>query len=414
MDNVYDIKQEKNLNYILPVRTELIKDLSDVLERRIAVIIHLHYLDTIEYYLKYIEEIPSSMDIIFTFSDYKVKEALQKTAIGKRGNCKYIEKQNRGRDISSFLVACRREIMTYEYICFLHDKREKSAVLKKDVEKWIRCLWENMIGSSEYIKNIVLTLYQNQTLGLLTPPFPVTDHLSTFYMRAWGHNFGITKALADKLGLNCNLDITKPPITLGTVFWAKTAALKKLFEIDWRYENFDEEPLKDDGTLSHAIERILAYVAQDAGYESGWVMSDQYAGIHFEQIQYALKKAFNKLEASLGISWISEIDDFESNLRELLNFVNKFDKFYIYGAGILGMKYFTMLKNEQKLPVAFLVSDSLKNPQYIQGIPVCLISDIDLNERCGIIVAVAEIYQEEVIRAIKNQKAEFSNLYVRR
>ena len=412
MDNVYDIKRKKNLNYILPFKTKLEGNQNDIYKGKIAIIIHLHYLDTVEDYLKYIEAIPDNIDILFTFSDCKVKETLQKTAVGKRKNCSFIEKQNRGRDISAFLVACRKDIMQYEYICFIHDKKEKKSIHKKDVKDWLRCLWENVIGSTEYIENVLSTFHQNPTLGLLAPPYPITDHFSSFYMYAWGSNFDITKSLAEKMELNSDLDINKPPITLGTVFWARTVALKKLFEIEWKYEYFDEEPLKSDGTISHAIERVLAYVTQDAGFESGWVMNDQYAGVYLEQMQQTLKMAFYKLNDSLGISRISEMDSYESKVQEILSFINKYEKFYIYGAGICGTRYLTMLKFKRKFPTGFIVSDSRKNPGNIEGIPVYEISEVELNEKTAIIIGVSELYQEEVVQIIRNIKPEFSNIYV--
>lgn len=412
MDNVYDIKCEKNLNYILPFTTKLREYSYEIYKRKVVVIIHLHYLDTIDLYLEYINVIPDSIDIFFTFSSCEVKNALQKTINGKRKNCRFIEKQNRGRDISAFLVACRKDILQYEYICFLHDKKEKRSIYKKDTETWVKCLWDNMIGSTEFIENILLTFFKNPTLGLLVPPFPITEHFSTFYMCPWGYNFDITSVLVKKLDLNCDLNISKPPITLGTVFWARTTALKKLFEIEWKYKDFDEEPLKNDGTISHAIERVLAYVAQDAGYESGWVMSDRYAGIYLEQMQHALKSAFNMLNTSLGISWISEIEGYEEKVQEMLTFINKYEKFYIYGAGICGIRYFTRLKIEQKVPTAFLVSDSSENAKEVQGIPIYSISEVNLNEHCGIIIGVAEPHQEEVIKAIRDNQPEFDNIYI--
>ena len=59
-------------------------------------------------------------------------------------------------------------------------------------------------------------------------------------------------------------------MAVGTVYWSRVDALRKLFEYEWKYEDFDMEPLAEDGTLSHAIERILEFVARDAGYESKW------------------------------------------------------------------------------------------------------------------------------------------------
>lgn len=38
-----------------------------------------------------------------------------------------------------------------------------------------------------------------------------------------------------------------------------------------------DEPLPYDGTISHAIERIVGFVALDAGYKVGTIMNCQYA-----------------------------------------------------------------------------------------------------------------------------------------
>ena len=160
MKNVYDIKKDKNLNFILPKKKNLDNSKQYMPERKIAIIIHLHYLDTIRKYIKYIENIPLDMDVFFTFSDSRIKEILLQTKVGRRNNYKFIEKQNRGRDISAFLVACRKNIINYEYICFVHDKKEKKQIYKEDTEKWIQCLWENMLGSTEYIENIITTFYE--------------------------------------------------------------------------------------------------------------------------------------------------------------------------------------------------------------------------------------------------------------
>lgn len=411
MDNVYDIKFQNNLNFILPMKHRLEGPCFIGQRKKIVILVHLHYLDTVGLYLKYMEEIPSNIQILITTSSDEVKEALWKTKFGKQNNCKIIQKPNRGRDISAFLVTCREEILKYEYICFLHDKKEKCELYKKDTEEWIRCLWENMIGSMEYIHNILMTFYENPNLGLLVPPSPLSEHFPTAYVNAWYKNFYRTKKLAEQLDLACDLNESKSPITLGSVFWAKVSALKKLFDIEWKYEDFDEEPLKNEGTISYAIERILAYVAQDAGFETGWAMTDRYAGERIEYMHMVLKKAFDRLSASVGVLRISELDSYESRSRKLLDFVSRYECFYIYGAGIWGKRCLAMLKDIGKTPKAFLVSNMDQNPNYIQDISVYPVSKINLNESCGVIIAVSEQYQNEIIDLIKQKDVNNFNIY---
>ena len=87
----------------------------------------------------------------------------------------------------------------------------------------------------------------------------------------------------------------------GSCFWFRTDALRKLFKYDWKYEDFPEEPLPIDGTISHAIERCYAYVAQDAGYYSAIVMCDEYAKIEYTTLMhYASKFGNSALMGMLG------------------------------------------------------------------------------------------------------------------
>ena len=61
MDNVYDIKRLKNLNYILPLKQRLDRDAGIGKLGKVAVIVHLYYMDTVDFYLEYIEELPAEV-----------------------------------------------------------------------------------------------------------------------------------------------------------------------------------------------------------------------------------------------------------------------------------------------------------------------------------------------------------------
>lgn len=411
MKNVYDIKKEKGLNFILPLKQSVKTEINKIEEKKVLIIIHLHYVDMVNNYLNYIDNIPKGIDIIFTISNKELKKIIEKRYNGIR-NYLIIEKMNRGRDISAFLVVCRKKILEYEFVCFLHDKKEKKDIFKIDIEKWNQCLWENMIGSKEYIDNVLNVFRENPKLGLLAPPFPISDHISFFYDNMWGNDFLLTKELANKMNLTCLIEEEKSPITIGTVFWAKVSALKKLFEVDWQYEDFPEEPLANDGTISHAIERILAYVAQDAGFETGWVMTDRYVGEQMDYIQSVLKKAFDRLGESLDIYYIAELDYYEERLHNLEEFVNKYDCIYIYGAGLLGKKYLRYLKKMGRAPKAFLVSKKNQNINFVQGIPIYEFSDFILEQQSGIIIGAGEQYQKEILETIRKRDPLFNNIYL--
>lgn len=55
---------------------------------------------------------------------------------------------------------------------------------------------------------------------------------------------------------------------VGSMFWARTDALNPLFNLNLNWEDYPEEPLPHDGSMLHAIERLLPLVIKHAGYES--------------------------------------------------------------------------------------------------------------------------------------------------
>lgn len=412
MENVFDIKRDNNLNFILPKEVQIGELSTKTLSTKALIIIHLHYLETVENYIKWIEVIPAYADIIITVSDDRLEQLLQERNFKGKDHCRIFHKQNRGRDISSFLVTCRKEILKYEYVCFLHDKKAKSESMKEDVEKWIYSLWENSIASTTYINNIILTFLKNPELGVLVPPLLISERHSSGFENAWSVNFDLMTHFAQRLELNCNLDKDKPPITIGTVFWARVDALRKLFEVKWQYDDFDEEPLKGDGTLSHVIERCFAYVAQDAGYETGWVMTDLYAGERMHYVEAALQQAFELLEHSLGIRNILNLICFKENAKRIQDFCRDKDNIYIYGAGTRGKRCLLFTDYLAIKVKAFLVTDKTENGNTLRGNPIIAFEDENITDNSGIIVAVNQKYQQQVVQQINKKCKGKENIYI--
>lgn len=410
MKNVFDIKNEKQLDYVLS-RDVPLRNLCDTdLRGKVLVVVHLYYLDTLDFYFPYIENIPGYADVIITVSNSHMKQLISQKSFKGKERCRIFYKENRGRDISALLVACRAEILKYEYICFVHDKKEKSESGKIDTEHWIYSLWENVLASTVYINNIILTLRDNPKLGVVVPPLFVSEKHGDLYRNTWYKNFNLSKQLAERLHLQCDLDETKSPITLGTVFWAKVSALKKLFEVEWKYEDFGEEPLPNDGTISHAIERCFAYVAQDAGYETGWVMTDKFAIERMRCMEELLRQTFYYAEKYLGVQTVEQFSNYEKQGKRLKEFYNKYKTLYIYGAGIYGKRCLLLLEYF-RIPVkAFLVTEG-KEKKQIHEIPVLSIEEADLLESCGIIVAVSELYKSEITDLLYKKNQSIENVF---
>ena len=53
---------------------------------------------------------------------------------------------------------------------------------------------------------------------------------------------------------------------VGTMFWCRPEALRPLFELRLSWDDYPAELVPIDGTILHAIERTLPFVAQNQAY----------------------------------------------------------------------------------------------------------------------------------------------------
>ena len=85
------------------------------------------------------------------------------------------------------------------------------------------------------------------------------------HLNDWDGNREVAEALAARMSLKEPL----PPFfdfPVGSMFWARTAALKPLFDLKLGWDDYPKEPIANDGTLLHALERLFPFVARAAGY----------------------------------------------------------------------------------------------------------------------------------------------------
>lgn len=406
MQNVLDIKKDKKLNFVLPLN-KLADNLDEVLSDTL-VVIHIYYIDQLEMDIQYIKNIPEEIKLLITVTSIKAKRLIGDRLSELRSNFDIVIKQNRGRDISALLVVAKEKILKYKYVCFVHDKKAKSEYQEEDTEAWNYCNWENTLAGREYIKNVIQVFITNPQIGLLVPPSYFGERMSYGYSNIWGDNYENTKILADRFELKCDIDMGKKPIAIGTVFWARVDALNKLLKYNWTYEDFEEEPMSDDGTISHAIERILPYVAQDSGYETGWVMTDRYAAKKIEYDAAVLEKLFLVMRKAYGIDYISQIRE----LEKLYVFFGHVKKIYIYGAGNNGKICFLQLCKLGINIACFLVSDKEYKTDLLFDKEVKVISEVIFDSEDKIVISTQKKYHSNILENLKGKNILRENILI--
>lgn len=278
-ENMYDIKQWLQLNYIIPEDT---KKPSFKSGKKTALFMHIYSIDMVSICMQYAGYMPENADIYITTDTEEKRQIIDSNfSVFFQGRIKIILVQNRGRDVSALLIGLKDYIYQYDYICFIHDKKSDHNTKRSVGESFAYHCYKNIIPSPEFVQNVIDIFDIHPRLGLLVPPPPIHGSYYNIVGCEWQENYSKTIKLAKQWGITVDIDERKPPIApLGTMFWFRRTALESIFQKDLKYEDFPEEPTGvNDGTIMHAIERLYPFIAQQSGYYTAWILNHEYAGL---------------------------------------------------------------------------------------------------------------------------------------
>jgi glycosyltransferase involved in cell wall biosynthesis len=233
---------------------------ASVPEQRVVIHGHFFYPELLGDYLQRLRPNRSRCDLLLSTShEGKARELRELTRDWDRGRVLIRVVPNRGRDIGPFLTAFAADIVDrYDVVGHIHGKKSRHAESLLG-ETWREFLCQHLLGDIWPMMDIVLGRFAtDRNLGLV---FPEDPHLSD-----WDFNLDIAQCLARRMGLPGPL----PPFfdfPIGNMFWARPEALQPLFALRLGWEDYPEEPVPIDGTILHAIERLLPFVVRHTGYK---------------------------------------------------------------------------------------------------------------------------------------------------
>jgi lipopolysaccharide biosynthesis protein len=284
--NLADLVKNFHLDYVLSqsIGTPLPQG------KRIALVMHLYYMDLLDQTMQYIFSMPEGSDIILTVGSLENKKIVHDWcdahSVPYNIDIRLIE--NRGRDVSALLVGAGTDLFNYDYVCSMHDKKVTQVQPQSIGDGFRYKCFENNLASKEYVENVIHLFETNPRLGIAMPTPPNHGDYFAPYTLNWGLNFEGTKSfLKNMLNIRVPLDEkTEAVAPLGTMFWFRPEALRGLLDYGWKYEDFPPEPNKTDASLLHYIERAYAYVAQANGYYPTYIFSDRFARIEITNLSF--------------------------------------------------------------------------------------------------------------------------------
>ena len=231
---------------------------------KLAVHMHCYYADLFQDLCGWLRRIPCKFDLFISICDPDLQPRLE--AYGKANGLsikRIAVSPNRGRDLAPMLVDFGDDISKYDVCLHIHTKKsvEKDASFGK---AWLTSIEENLLFNEAYCESILRLFRENPKCGIISP-YPLED-IQRFMV--WGRNAEIAADFLDRMGMTTEiLRQSHIEFPAGSMFWFRPKALAPIFKVGLQYTDFPREPVDDDGTLAHAIERCFFHVADKAGFD---------------------------------------------------------------------------------------------------------------------------------------------------
>lgn len=236
----------------------------------------------------------------------------------------------------------RKILCDYEYVCVINEGKIFSDTHLRKTH--VNALLENAIGSYVYVQNVLDVFRKNKRLGILTLPKPVVSDVPV-------ENF-------------------ENSVTYG--YWARTASLQ------------------------HGVDSVCA--AKKNGYFIGEIVQDGYASDLIAKYADILNHLIGDVVLENGVEEFRYL--FSVN-REIVNFVRKYEKIYVYGAGEYGGYCIHFLEENAICIQGVIVSSGRKYAEHFLSYPVYEFSEMELTEDVGVIVALNEKNTQAVVQMMK-------------
>lgn len=228
-----------------------------IAEPKIAVALHLHYPDLWPEFEALLEAIGRPFHLILTLT--RPDAALAQRVQARFRNAEIIVYDNRGRDVGPFIQLLREgRLDPFDLICKLHGKKSDLSGPRMILgEVWRQASVFDLIGSRDVVDRIVAEFERSRETEMIgSRRFRLPNEWKS-EDAAWGKNKAMILNLLETMGVatDCRLDFFA-----GTMFWVRRDALEPLKQLDLSLASFPSETGQQDGTLQHALERILGMI----------------------------------------------------------------------------------------------------------------------------------------------------------
>ncbi|RAZ31644.1 rhamnan synthesis F family protein [Microbacterium sp. SMR1] len=258
---------------------------------RVLVVIHATSAEAVAPLLERLSWFPTTVHVIVTTSDAGLVPAVEPLLAAQGAHLSSAEVRVvpsvDGRDMSAFLIGCRDELLssTFDVFVKLHD-RVPSRRGRTVAEYFRRYTRDNLIGSPEYIANLLGLFVREPGLGAVFPPVIQAGYATVG--AGWSWYRGAAHDMADRLGIRVPLDGVTPLAPLGGMWVGRPAALRPYLSARWTYRDFRDRSAEKVPDLQRLLERLVSAAAGEEGMHCRTVLDGEHASSTHLSLEYKL------------------------------------------------------------------------------------------------------------------------------
>ncbi len=226
----------------------------------VAVHLHIYYDDMLESLASRLSNIPCAFDLYVSVppeADVQGTQARLRQAVPEASIIVVEAVPNRGRDLAPLIVQFGARLRKYWIIGHFHTKRSPH---NQSLQSWLGDILEHLLGRPQAGGGRVAHIF-GLLEGRAKVVFPEGHREFIHDQTGWAGNYEIARNLLNR---HTTLSIDDFPVVefpQGAMFWARGECLKDFLGMPLTFEDFPTEPIGPDGTMAHALERLILIMA---------------------------------------------------------------------------------------------------------------------------------------------------------
>lgn len=245
-----------------------------------AVHIHAYYMDELSAIISRIKLNKCCNNVTFLVSTTQknlksAEELLSESCL----KCVVRAAENKGRDFGPFFTLFNDCISSFQIVGHLHTKKS-IGIDRQTVETWKDSMLSNLLGYEDKNTSIGMLdrnlayMDSHPDVGLLFPDDP--------NVCGWNLNRDAAEKLIRRIGLDIPglTAVSQFIFPVGSMFLARYEAIRNLFSLTG--DDFPPEPVPYDGTVLHAIERVLPFVCSANNFRNVCVFNKYHSRLKYD------------------------------------------------------------------------------------------------------------------------------------